>query len=140
MLHLYTYTILERYRGNRAELWCHNRNPRSIRSSLRSAVFSTTLTPFHTVIKFVELCNFAYSFAYVPVYFIIYLPISSAYLFHYLLAYLFRYLFAYISINRNVITHYNSFCSMTLKLQHPFTLFLDGPSSCGKSAFVIRLL
>jgi len=29
---------------------------------------------------------------------------------------------------------------MTLKLQHPFTLFVAGPSSCGKSTFVIRLL
>ena len=29
---------------------------------------------------------------------------------------------------------------MTLKLQHPFTLIVAGPSSCGKSTFVIRLL
>jgi len=29
---------------------------------------------------------------------------------------------------------------MTLKLQHPFTLLVAGPSSCGKSTFVIRLL
>ena len=29
---------------------------------------------------------------------------------------------------------------MTLKLQHAFTLIVAGPSSCGKSTFVIRLL
>jgi uridine kinase len=29
---------------------------------------------------------------------------------------------------------------MTLKLQHPLTLIVAGPSSCGKSTFVIRLL
>ena len=29
---------------------------------------------------------------------------------------------------------------MTLTLQHPFTLIVAGPSSCGKSTFVIRLL
>jgi len=29
---------------------------------------------------------------------------------------------------------------MTLKLQHPFTLLVAEPSSCGKSTFVIRLL
>jgi predicted AAA+ superfamily ATPase len=29
---------------------------------------------------------------------------------------------------------------MTLKLQHPFTLIVAGPRSCGKSTFVIRLL
>ena len=29
---------------------------------------------------------------------------------------------------------------MTLKLQHPITLIVAGPSSCGKSTFVIRLL
>jgi GTPase SAR1 family protein len=29
---------------------------------------------------------------------------------------------------------------MTLKLQHPFTLIVAGPSSCGKSTFLIRLL
>jgi len=29
---------------------------------------------------------------------------------------------------------------MTLKLQHPFTLIVAGPSSCGKSTFVIRLI
>jgi hypothetical protein len=29
---------------------------------------------------------------------------------------------------------------MTLKLQYPFTLIVAGPSSCGKSIFVIRLL
>ena len=29
---------------------------------------------------------------------------------------------------------------MSLKLQHPFTLIVDGPSSLGKSTFVIRLL
>jgi len=29
---------------------------------------------------------------------------------------------------------------MILKLQHPFTLIVAGPSSCGKSTFVIRLL
>jgi ABC-type lipoprotein export system ATPase subunit len=29
---------------------------------------------------------------------------------------------------------------MTLMLQHPFTLIVAGPSSCGKSTFVIRLL
>ena len=29
---------------------------------------------------------------------------------------------------------------MTLKLQHSFTLIVAGPSSCGKSTFVIRLL
>ena len=29
---------------------------------------------------------------------------------------------------------------MTLKLQHPFTLIVAGPSSCFKSTFVIRLL
>jgi len=29
---------------------------------------------------------------------------------------------------------------MTLKLQHPFTLIVAGPSSCGKSTFVIKLL
>jgi len=29
---------------------------------------------------------------------------------------------------------------MTLKLQRPFTLIVAGPSSCGKSTFVIRLL
>ena len=29
---------------------------------------------------------------------------------------------------------------MTLKLQHPFTLIVAGPCSCGKSTFVIRLL
>ena len=29
---------------------------------------------------------------------------------------------------------------MTSKLQHPFTLIVAGPSSCGKSTFVIRLL
>jgi len=29
---------------------------------------------------------------------------------------------------------------MTLKLQHPFTLIVAGPSSSGKSTFVIRLL
>jgi ABC-type microcin C transport system duplicated ATPase subunit YejF len=33
-----------------------------------------------------------------------------------------------------------SFYSMTLKLQHLFTLIVAGPSSCGKSTFVIRLL
>jgi septin family protein len=27
-----------------------------------------------------------------------------------------------------------------LKLQHPFTLIVAGPSSCGKSTFVIKLL
>jgi hypothetical protein len=29
---------------------------------------------------------------------------------------------------------------MTLKLQHPFTLIVEGPSSCSKSTFVIRQL
>ena len=29
---------------------------------------------------------------------------------------------------------------MTLKLEHPFTLIVAGPSSCVKSSFVIRLL
>jgi len=29
---------------------------------------------------------------------------------------------------------------MTLKLQHPFTLIVPGPRSCGKSTFVIRML
>jgi septin family protein len=29
---------------------------------------------------------------------------------------------------------------MTLKLENPFTLIFAGPSSCGKSTFVIRLL
>ena len=29
---------------------------------------------------------------------------------------------------------------MTLKLHHPFTLIVAGPSSCGNSTFVIRLL
>jgi len=29
---------------------------------------------------------------------------------------------------------------MTLKLKHPFTLIVAGPSSCGKTTFVIRLL
>ena len=29
---------------------------------------------------------------------------------------------------------------MTLKLQHPFTLIVAGPSSCGKSTFVIKVL
>jgi len=29
---------------------------------------------------------------------------------------------------------------MVLKLQHPFTFIVAGPSSCGKSTFVIRLL
>ena len=29
---------------------------------------------------------------------------------------------------------------MTLKLQHPFTLIIAGPSCCGKSTFVIPLL
>jgi len=29
---------------------------------------------------------------------------------------------------------------MTLNLQHPFTLIVAVPSSCGKSTFVIRLL
>jgi len=29
---------------------------------------------------------------------------------------------------------------MTLKLKHPFALIVAGPSSCGKSTFVIRLL
>ena len=29
---------------------------------------------------------------------------------------------------------------MTLKLQHSFTLIVQGPSSCGKFTFVIRLL
>ena len=29
---------------------------------------------------------------------------------------------------------------MTLKLQHPFTLIVAGPNSCGKSTFVIRLI
>jgi ABC-type phosphate transport system ATPase subunit len=29
---------------------------------------------------------------------------------------------------------------MTLKLQHPFTLIVEGPSACGKSTFVITLL
>ena len=29
---------------------------------------------------------------------------------------------------------------MTLKLQHSFPLNVDGPSTCGKSTFVIRLL
>jgi len=29
---------------------------------------------------------------------------------------------------------------MTLKLQHPFTLIVAGPSSCGKITFVIKLL
>jgi hypothetical protein len=28
---------------------------------------------------------------------------------------------------------------MTLKLQHPFTLIVAGPSCCGESTFVIRL-
>ena len=27
-----------------------------------------------------------------------------------------------------------------MKLQHPFTLIVAGPSSCGKSTFVIRLI
>ena len=29
---------------------------------------------------------------------------------------------------------------MTSKLHHPFTLIVAGPSSCGKSTFVIRML
>jgi hypothetical protein len=29
---------------------------------------------------------------------------------------------------------------MSLKLQHPFTILVAGPSSCGKTTFVIRLL
>jgi hypothetical protein len=29
---------------------------------------------------------------------------------------------------------------MTLKLQHPFTLIVAGPSACGKSTFVIKLI
>jgi len=29
---------------------------------------------------------------------------------------------------------------MTLELQHPFTLIVAGPSSCGKFTFLIRLL
>ena len=29
---------------------------------------------------------------------------------------------------------------MARKMQHPFTLIVAGPSSCGKSTFVIRLL
>ena len=37
-------------------------------------------------------------------------------------------------------THSTPFNSMTLKLQHPFTLIVAGPSGCGKSTFVIRLL
>ena len=36
--------------------------------------------------------------------------------------------------------HYTSFNSVTLKLKHTFTLLVAGPSSCGKSTFVIRLL
>jgi len=35
--------------------------------------------------------------------------------------------------------HYTSFHIMT-KLQHPFTLIVANPSSCGKSNFVVRLL
>ena len=34
----------------------------------------------------------------------------------------------------------NSFHSITSKMQHPFTLTVAVPSSCGKSKFVIRLL
>ena len=37
-------------------------------------------------------------------------------------------------------THFTLFWSMTLKLQHPFTLIVAWPSSYGKSTFVIRLL
>jgi len=53
---------------------------------------------------------------------------------------LFIYLFIYLFTNRGALTHHNSFHSVTLKLQHPFTRIVAGPSSCGKSTFVIRLL
>ena len=46
----------------------------------------------------------------------------------------------YFGINRDVFGHQKSFYSMTLKLQHPFTLIVAGTSSCGKSTFVIRLI
>jgi hypothetical protein len=45
-----------------------------------------------------------------------------------------------LSINRDVIRRYNSFQSVALKLQRPFTLIVAAPSSCGKSTLVIRLL
>jgi len=46
----------------------------------------------------------------------------------------------YLGIKRDVFEHYKSFYIMTLKLQHPFTLIVAGPNSCGKSKLVIRLI
>jgi len=46
----------------------------------------------------------------------------------------------YLGINRDVLGHYKSFQSMTLKLQHLFALIVAGPISCGKTIFEIRLI
>jgi len=59
-------------------------------------------------------------------------------LFTYLFFSIYFYLFISVCINRCPYTS-NSFNSMT-KLQHTFTLTVAGPSSCGKSTFVIRPL
>jgi len=56
------------------------------------------------------------------------------------IGYVFTYLFISNKYKYGRFTHYTSFKSITLKLKHPFMLVVAGPSSCGKSTFVIRLL